>query len=201
MRRRNWRCKVESLYSLKSMPLTWRSPWRIGARGMTSPGKGLAIHSPPSATRLASNWPIAAGSSTRSAPPRWMAERGMPSKRAVSGVCTRVRPPQARTESSPRAPSEPVPESTTATPFSPQCSAIDSNSWSMQGLGVKRGSGSRSRSRSPSTRRSRLGGPTTITPGARRSPSAAATTGRVVAWASRSTIRLGWSGERCWATT
>ena len=70
---------------------------------------------------------MATGSRMRSVPLMAMAALGMPSKRALSGAWAMVRPPAARMALRPRAPSEPVPERTTAAPRSDQCSAIDSN--------------------------------------------------------------------------
>ena len=112
-----------------------------------------------------------------------------------------VSPPAVLTATRPRAPSDPVPESTTATPHSPQCSAIESNRRSMLGLGPKRGSGSLTTRRSRSTRMSWFGGPMLTVPGSRAAPSTACLTCRGVQRDISSTSRLRRSGERCCATT
>jgi len=134
-------------------------------------------------------------------PPMATAAVGMAAKRALSGVWAMVSPPAARTARRPRAPSEPVPESTTAAPWPFQCSATDSNRWSMLGLGPKRGSGATSLTRFPSTLMSWFGGQTLTVSGSKVAPSTASTTWSAVPRASSTTMRLPWSGERCWATT
>lgn len=68
---------------------------------------------------------MSSGASTASTQPVSTALRGMPSKRELSSVCAMTRPPVSRTSMMPVLPSEPVPESTTATPRSPQAEASE----------------------------------------------------------------------------
>ncbi len=60
-----------------------------------------------------------------------MTLRGMPSNLALVGSCATSRPPAACTATAPRVPSEPVPESTTATERDPCCSASEWKNASM----------------------------------------------------------------------
>src|SRR5262249_48830665 len=146
--------------------------------------------------------PISSSVSTKSAMPVACAASGMPANSAFFASCTITVPPIFLMAFTPIAPSEPLPESTTAMARSLKLAAVDSNSRSAEGR-TKCTSRVcvREMLRSGLTSRCRLGGATWARPGRSSSPSTASLTGSAVRRLRMSAIRLRWRGSRCCPTT
>ena len=135
-----------------------------------------------------------------SAQPEAMAEAGIESNCAVSGCCTTIRPPSALTACRPSVPSDPMPDSTTATARSPWALASDENN-TLIGMRRPRGSEGLSRCNWPLLSDSSvLGGITYTQLGSIVLPFSASRTGICVTRCSSSASMAFWVGSRCCTT-